>query len=620
MARSLRPIDVYPITTRTLEVLRVADVTSGMRRVTLGGAELAAHTAENGFPVAAFRSEGFDDEFKIILKHPDAEVTVGPTQADGVLNWPRGDEHLLLRTYTVRRWDPSSGEIDVDFVRHGVGPATSWASRVQPGERVQIAGPKSSAPHPVGVDWTLVAGDETALPAIGRWLEEWPQGARGQVFIEVAEAVHRQQLTVPEGVSVTWLSRDGAEPGTTTLLFDAIRAAEWWDGTVFAWVAGETLTLTPIRRWLRQEKGLPKEQVEVTGYWRRQEVVVSEEDAGVQDLDATKDEQERFHELSEIAPGFALRVAATLGLGVAFGAEERGVAELAAELGVDAAALGKLLRYLASIEVAERTAPGRYRLTSLGRELENDYLAEALSLDGVHAGRELGGLLSLLAAVRTGRGDHERWFGAGYEQHVQSTTALLTERIEQEAEFANYVAGALATAVPVGEEATVVVAGRAPGGFATALADAHPALRAVVVAAPSELEVLRAVHGAHDRIDYEPGSILERRPQAVDAVLLTSVLGTLPDADAVHAVRQAAASLRPGGHVLVFGDVLDAELAHDHDYEDDLIGFALHGGGARDHEEHLALFAAAGFAEPERRTVGWGFTLYILTAAEAPQE
>lgn len=178
MPRNLRPIEAFPITTRFLEVIRSVDVTPGMRRVTLGGAELAAYTAVNGYPVGAFRSEGFDDEFKILLKHPDAAEAVGPAQADGVLDWPREDPHMVLRTYTFRRWDPVRGEIDVDFVRHGVGPATRWAYRVQPGERVQVAGPKMSMGHPDGADWTLIAGDETALPAIGRWLEQWPKGAR----------------------------------------------------------------------------------------------------------------------------------------------------------------------------------------------------------------------------------------------------------------------------------------------------------------------------------------------------------------------------------------------------------------------------------------------------------
>lgn len=610
MARSLRPIDVYPITTRTLEVLRVADVTAGMRRVTLGGPELAAHTAANGFPVAAFRSDSFDDEGKLILKHPDAEIAVGPTQADGVLNWPRDNEHLLLRTYTVRRWDPEAGEIDLDFVKHGTGPATTWAYTVQPGERVQWAGPKMSAPHPVGVDWTLVAGDETALPAIGRWLEHWPGNARGQVFIEVAEASHRQlELPVPAGVELSWLVRDGAEPGTTTLLFDAIRGAEWWDGTVFAWVAGETLTLTPIRRWLRNEKGLPKEQVEVTGYWRRQDVVIDE--SGAVDLHATEDEEDQFHELTEFAPAFALRVAATIGLGAALGASTRTEAELVAATGADPAGLGKLLRYLTSLDLTE-TVDGGLRLTSLGRQLEDDDVAESLDLGGIHAQRELGGLLALLSAVRTGRGGHARWFGAEWADRELDDAGLLTARVEDQAETADYTAGALAAAPVFGGLRTAAVIGPAAGTFATALVDAHPGLHANVVAAPSELAALRELHGTHERIAYLPGSVLHRLTEPVDAVLLTGALRALPDADAVHALHEAAAGLRPGGRMLVLGEVLDPTLADEHDYEDDLLDFALTGGGARTHEEHLALFAAAGWRVPERFTIGWGGTLYVL--------
>ncbi|MFT3799112.1 SIP domain-containing protein [Microbacterium sp.] len=612
MARSLRPLSVYPITTRTLEVLRVADVTPGMRRVTLGGPELAAHTAANGYPVAAFRSDGFDDEGKLILPHPDHPDAAGPTQADGVLNWPHGDERPLVRTYTVRRWDPVAGEVDLDFVRHGVGPATTWAYRVAPGERVQWAGPKMSAPHPAGADWTLVAGDETALPAIGRWLEEWPDGARGQVFIEVADPAHRQlDLPVPDGVELTWLSRDGAEAGTTTLLFDAIRDAPWWEGTVFAWVAGETLTLTPIRRWLRNEKGLPKEQVEVTGYWRRQEVVLDE--SGALDVEATEHESGVFHELSELAPGFALRVAATIGLGAALGGAARSATELARVTATDPAGLGRLLRYLASLGVVATTGDGAFELTSLGRELEDDDHAAALDLGGFPAQRELGGLLALLAAVRTGRGDHERWFGADWGTRSVDDPALLTARVEDDAEFAGYAAGALASAPVFAGIGSVSVIGTAASTFAAALVDAHAALRVRVVAAPSELAALRALVGEHERVAYAAGSPLVRTAERADAVLLAGVLPTLPDADAVHVLREAAASVHPGGRVLVFGTILDAELADEHDYEDDLIQFALTGGGARDHGAHEELFAAAGLGTAQRTTIGWGLTLYALT-------
>ncbi len=609
MPRSLRHLEIYPITTRTLEVLRVSDVTPGMRRVTLGGEQLAAHIAENGYPVAAFRSDGFDDEGKLFLKHPDADALIAPKQADGVLHWPH-HEHLLHRTYTVRRWDPIAGEFDLDFVNHGVGPATTWANTVQPGEKVQWAGPKMSASHPVGADWTLVAGDETALPAIGRWLEVWPDGARGQVFIEVAEASHRQELSVPDGVELTWLVRDGAEPGTTTLLFDALQAAPWWDGDVFAWVAGETLTLIPIRRWLRNEKGLAKENVEVTGYWRRREVVVSD-DSGVQDLDATTDDAEAFHELQELTPGFALRIAATIGLGPAVGAQTRSLEYIAEATKTDATALAKLVRYLEAIGVTE-TTDSEIRLTPLGRALDDDEVIGELDLTGAAAQRELGGLLSLLTAVRTGTGDYDRWFDKPWPQHRIEDSGLVASRLESEASRAGYLAGAVVEAGDFDEAGTVTVLGHGAGTFATALVETHPNLAVRVVGAPSELTGWRRIEGERDRIEWVPGNALVRQQQTSDVVLLVDVLSSLDSEDATHALREAAASVTPGGRVLVFGNVLEPELADEHDYESDIIEFALTGGGARMHEEHLALFAAAGLAEPQRETVGWGYTLYAV--------
>lgn len=610
MARNLRPLDVFPITTRTLEVLRVVDVTPGMRRVTLGGAELAAHTAENGYPVAAFRSHGFDDEFKVLLKHPDAEIALGPTQADGLLNWPRGDEHLVVRTYTVRRWDEAAGELDVDFVIHGLGPATTWAKTVRPGERVQIAGPKMSAGHPEGADWVLIAGDETALPAIGRWLEEWPEGVRAQVFIEVSEHSHEQELAQPEGVEITWLSRDGAEAGSTTLLFDAIRSAEWWDGTAFAWVAGEALTLTPIRRWLRNERGLEKQHLDVTGYWRLQQVVVSTADETQVDLDATEDEGETLHELGEIVPGFALRVAATIGLADAFGNEAKSTEQLAELMGASPAGLGRLLRYLESIGIVEFAEGDAYQLTRVGRGLENEHLVEHLDLEGPVAHRELSAMLALLDAVRDPDATHP---GNAYDEAETAEPQRLQARLEHDAEDGVYVVGAVAEVLALPERATMAIAGTDAVGFAQAIVRTHEGVSATVVAAPSEIEAFRKIHRPSERISYEAGSVLHARSTPTDAVLLADSLRRLPDADAVHVLREAAASVSEGGSVILFSEPLDTDLAFDHDYEEDLILFALHRGALRTHEQHLELFASAGLPVPDQQTVGWGYSLYSVT-------
>ncbi|BAU94904.1 siderophore-interacting protein [Corynebacterium suranareeae] len=566
MSINLRPLSIFPITTRFLQVLRTDDVTPGMRRVTLGGEQLKAHTAANGFPVAEFRSDGFDDEFKILLRHPDAEEAIGPTQADGVLDWPRGNDHLVMRTYTVRRWDAEKGELDVDFVVHGLGPATTWARTVQVGATIQIAGPKSSATHPEGADWVLVAGDETALPAIGRWLEEWPKNARGQVFIEVAHDEHRQlDLPTPEGVEVHWLVNNGAEAGTTTLLFDAILSAPWWEGTAFAWVAGEANTLKPIRRWLKNEKGLSKEQIEVTGYWKRQEVVVSEEHDGIQDLSATKNIREEFHELTDLTAGFALRVAATIGLGQAFGGHVRTIGDLVAATGSNRIGLSKLLHYLRSIDIVEEVEGG-YQLTDLGRELDDDRVSDSLSMVRSHAHRELAGLLGLLEAVQTGE-------PSGYEESDE----LRATRLDDESSLAGYYAAALAP-LPVFEEvSSMAVIGRAPEVFGTVIAEKHPNVT----------------------LSYELN-------ENVDLVLLIDPLSTLSDEDAATLLRHAAAC----GRVILFTDVLDHATAHDHDYEHDLEHFSLTGGGLRTNEEYEALFNAAGIPQPQRSTVGWGKTVF----------
>lgn len=602
MSRSLRDLHVYPITTRVLDVLRVVDVTPGMRRVTLGGVQLSAHVADNGQPVAAFRSDGFDDEFKLLFRHPDLDVAIGPSQADGILEWPR-DPRMLMRTYTARRWDPIAGELDVDFVVHGVGPATSWAQRVQPGERIQIAGPKMSAGHP-DADWALIAGDETALPAIARWLESWPEGARGQVFIEVADDSERQDLTVPDGVELTWLSRGGKAPGTTTLLYDAVTTAPWWDGVPFAWVAGEALTLAPIRRWLRGERGLTKQQIDVTGYWRRQEVVVSATDAGMPDFDETQDAGERLHERTELLPAMAIRVAVTIGLPAALAAGARSEEALARDLGVDARGLVRLVRYLISLELLERV-DGGVALTEMGQGLDNDHLVEDLDLGGLRARRELAGAVSLLDAVR------------GTTALTATVAGLVGGADDERADVslaasdAVYVADAIAESPALDGVAEVIVGGRSAPSVADALVAAGRVTSVRLIETPARLEYIRAHHGVRPGIVHEPGSLLEPR-RASDMVLLVEAIDRLADADAVHLLRSAAASLRPGGSVVVFIETLEEATADEHDYEEDLVTFALHGSGLRSEAELGVLVERAGLHIAARTTVGWGYPLLTL--------
>ncbi|MBJ7478792.1 siderophore-interacting protein [Rhodococcus erythropolis] len=272
MPRNTRPTTAYPVTLRELEVCRVADVTPGMRRVTLTGTQLETFTNADGHVEPAFTSTGFDDDIRLLFAYPGETDPVLPVMVDGSVTFAAG-RRPLARAYTVRRYDPRKRELEVDFVVHGSGVATAWARGAGPGDRMHIAGPSVSQGLPEDCEHLLVVGDETALPAIARLLEGLPADTRGQVFVEIANSAHIQSVRELPGVSVTWLPREGAEPGTTSLLLDAVTAAEWCDARVFAWLAGEQATVRSLRRYLIRDRGIAKTDIDFTGYWKRGEAV-----------------------------------------------------------------------------------------------------------------------------------------------------------------------------------------------------------------------------------------------------------------------------------------------------------------------------------------------------------
>jgi NADPH-dependent ferric siderophore reductase len=187
---------------------------------------------------------------------------------DGRIVWPLGAHGVTLRSYTARRQDPDRGELEIDFVLHGDGPAATWAAAAAPGAVLGVAGGGPLGDRPAGQ--LLLAGDETALPAIHRILDAAAPSARGVVLLEVAGPAEEQVLPAPPGVTVRWLHRGPTAPGTSTLLADAVAALGRFDGDdVFAWVAAESGTVRTIRADLRGRWGLGRSQHHAIGYWRR---------------------------------------------------------------------------------------------------------------------------------------------------------------------------------------------------------------------------------------------------------------------------------------------------------------------------------------------------------------
>ncbi len=238
----------HEIKRRRLEVLRVVDITPRMRRITLGGEQLAG-----------FVSLGSDDHIKLLFAQNAAEQAALESPTFSV----KGEgPQPAMRDYTPRRIDLSRGELDIDFVLHGDGPASTWAEQAKPGQHLHIAGPRGSMIVPDMFDSYLLIGDETAIPAIARRLEELPPGRKVLAVIEIADAHEQQALDSAADVQVIWVVRGQDE------LLATVRELQVPKGSLYAWVATETKLSRQVRRVLLDEHKLNDEFVKAVGYWR----------------------------------------------------------------------------------------------------------------------------------------------------------------------------------------------------------------------------------------------------------------------------------------------------------------------------------------------------------------
>ncbi|MEV5500776.1 siderophore-interacting protein [Nonomuraea fuscirosea] len=237
-------------------VRRTERLSPHMIRVVLGGDGLAGFTAGE-----------FTDHY-VKLLFPVPGVTYPEPFDMGVIREELPREHWpVTRTYTVRGWDPLTRELTIDFVCHGdKGLAGPWAMRAAPGDVLRFLGPGGAYAPSAEADWHLLAGDESALPAIGVALERLPAGAAAKVFIEVENAAEEQELPCAGDAEIVWLHRGGGQVGRA--LVDAVRAAAFPDGTVHAFVHGEATFVKELRRYLRVERGIPLGRLSISGYWR----------------------------------------------------------------------------------------------------------------------------------------------------------------------------------------------------------------------------------------------------------------------------------------------------------------------------------------------------------------
>lgn len=244
----------HPLKFRLLEVAAVRDLTPSLKRVVLTG------------DLTDFVSLGFDDHVKVFpIRDGEAVVlpTVGP---DGpVIPEPRP----VMRDYTPRLWDIAAGTLTIDFaVGHG-GPATNWVEAAKPGSRLGVGGPRGSFVVPTAFARHVLVGDETALPAIARRLEELPAGVAATVVLEVGDAVSQPPLTSAADLTVVLVERNGAPRGQVEGLRAAVQTAlaDLDRSDAYVWIAAESQVARTLRG-IVVAMGFDPKAMKAAGYWR----------------------------------------------------------------------------------------------------------------------------------------------------------------------------------------------------------------------------------------------------------------------------------------------------------------------------------------------------------------
>ena len=223
---------------RELDVLAITDVTRNMRRITLGGRNLA------DFPTD--QAGGY---VKFFLDYPDMDMTA-------------------VRTYTIRYQRDNQSEIDVDFVMHGDhGVASAWALHASVGDTLTVGGPGPKKIVDMDADWYFLVGDMTALPPLSATLEALPASARRYAVIEILHDSDQQDIAAPPGMEVQWVVAADNVAGREAVV-ERVRNKPWLEGRPSVWAASEFDTMKALRQYFKKERGLRPSEAYISSYWK----------------------------------------------------------------------------------------------------------------------------------------------------------------------------------------------------------------------------------------------------------------------------------------------------------------------------------------------------------------
>lgn len=231
----------------TLQVLSLSSPSAGYRRIRFAGPQLAPFWQH--------------DNIHCRLVFPSAQDAAGSSASS-------------TRVYTVRSFDADAQWLEIDFLLHAdAGPGACWAQQAQIGDCVEILKPGGRTARIA--DWMVLAGDDSALPALARIAERLPASTRGHVVCEIADPQDAIDIRLPPGMQWHWLYRAGLAAGTGDQLQQAVQQLDWAasqsakGASRFLWVGAEFATAQALRAWAVDSLGLAKQEQLIVAYWRR---------------------------------------------------------------------------------------------------------------------------------------------------------------------------------------------------------------------------------------------------------------------------------------------------------------------------------------------------------------
>lgn len=223
---------------RNLTVRDKQHLSPNMLRVTLAGEELAG-----------FDSPSPDDHIKVFF--------------------PVGEGGTEARDYTPRRFDVEELTLAIDFFLHEGGAGAAWAQQAAAGDPIQIGGPRGSVLLSAPEAWWLLIGDETALPSIGRRLEEMMPGTQAISIVAVGGPEEEQEFATSAKLISHWIYRPDERAGDPAPLLELLAKLEVPPGPGFIWIAAEAEVSRAIREYAIVTLGHPADWIKASAYWTR---------------------------------------------------------------------------------------------------------------------------------------------------------------------------------------------------------------------------------------------------------------------------------------------------------------------------------------------------------------